>query len=58
MIHLFIILNLFFATLVCSVTTVCESYIINFVIFLLLFMDFIVFFDTICGFYYILSTSF
>ena len=44
MIHLFIILNLFSVTLVCSVIPVCESYIINFVIFLLLFMSFIKFF--------------
>ena len=47
MIHLFIILNLFFASLVCSVIPVCESYIINFVIFLLLFMGLIVFFGII-----------
>ena len=58
MIHSFIILNLFFVTLVCSVIPICESYIINFVIFLLLFMSLIVLFGTIHGFYCIISATF
>ena len=58
MIHSFIILNLFFVTLVCSVIPICESYIINFVIFLLLFMSLIVLFGTIHGSYYSISATF
>ena len=58
MINLFIILNLFFASLVFSVITVCESYIINFVIFLLLFMGFIALFGIIHESYYIILTIF
>ena len=58
MIHLFIILNLFFASLVCSVIPVCESYIINFVIFLLLFMGLIVFFGIIHESYCIILAIF
>ena len=58
MIHLFVILNLFFVTLVCSVIPICESYIINFVIFLLLFMSFIVLFNIIHESYCIISVTF